>query len=401
MNAAAHPIETESSPLSVAPQNGSAGPALLTSSTRIAALDGIRGVAILLVLLCHVVFEMRPASRILTHLLAVGRLAWSGVDLFFVLSGFLIGGILLDVRDSPNYYKTFYLRRAYRILPLYGAMVALFSIRFFPVNWMPHWLGTFSEAPIPWFSYATFTQNIWMALYGTFGVGTMAATWSLAVEEQFYLTVPWLVRRISKPGLIRVLVVVVAVAPLLRTMLLWKMKYGHFANYVLMPCRADALCMGVLAALMMRSSKSLEWLIAQRRLIYTLAAFLFLVLAGMTYMGYDANAGPMVTAGYSFLALFYACFLLIGVTHVQGKIHSLLCSKWLMSLGGLAYFTYLVHLPMMEACRRMLGMIFAYSAIATQFVGGIIGVLVTVAFAKLSWKYFERPLLRKGHSYRY
>src|SRR2546427_2425433 len=114
---------------------------------------------------------------------------------------FLIGGILLDSRDSPHYFKTFYIRRAYRILPLYAVAATLFLIRFLPFHWMPGWLGKFSPTPIPWFSYLTFTQNIWMAGFGTFGVGAMAATWSLAVEEQFYLTVPLLVRKINRSHL--------------------------------------------------------------------------------------------------------------------------------------------------------------------------------------------------------
>ncbi|MGA7905778.1 MAG: acyltransferase, partial [Candidatus Sulfotelmatobacter sp.] len=100
------------------------------SSTRIPALDGLRGVAILLVLLCHAVFELHPRSTFLSRLLIAGRLTWSGVDLFFVLSGFLIGGILLDARRSPRYFSTFYARRAYRILPLYMVILALFSLRY-------------------------------------------------------------------------------------------------------------------------------------------------------------------------------------------------------------------------------------------------------------------------------
>src|SRR5580698_6917955 len=93
---------------------------VIHSSARIPALDGLRGVAILLVLLYHAVFQFQPDSIFLLRLLTLGRLTWSGVDLFFVLSGFLIGGILLDVRDSPCYFETFYIRRAFRILPLYG-----------------------------------------------------------------------------------------------------------------------------------------------------------------------------------------------------------------------------------------------------------------------------------------
>jgi peptidoglycan/LPS O-acetylase OafA/YrhL len=94
-------------------------PAMPDWSVRVPALDGLRGVAILLVLLRHSFFGLESQSSLLSAFLAAGRLTWSGVDLFFVLSGFLIGGILLDARKSPRYFSTFYIRRAYRILPLY------------------------------------------------------------------------------------------------------------------------------------------------------------------------------------------------------------------------------------------------------------------------------------------
>ena len=134
-------------------------------SARIPALDGLRGVAILLVLLRHAVFGVSSVQGIETHspatflFLAAGQLTWSGVDLFFVLSGFLIGGILLDARPSPRYFQTFYLRRAYRILPLYFVVIGL--------SLLPHLLAEFSLAraartsplPIPWWAYALFIQN--------------------------------------------------------------------------------------------------------------------------------------------------------------------------------------------------------------------------------------------------
>src|SRR5246127_3054402 len=100
-------------------------------SARIPALDGLRGIAIGLVLLRHAIFGVTSVEGIESHsslisaLVASGQLPWSGVDLFFVLSGFLIGGILLDARPSPRYFQTFYIRRAYRILPLYFLVIAL------------------------------------------------------------------------------------------------------------------------------------------------------------------------------------------------------------------------------------------------------------------------------------
>ncbi len=340
--------------------------------------------------------RLQPSSKY-----SEGNLTWSGVDLFFVLSGFLIGGILLDSRESPNYFKTFYVRRAYRILPLYALTLALFSIRFLPFHWMPRWLGIFSEARIPWVSYATLTQNFWMAICGTFGAGTMAATWSLAVEEQFYLTIPFVIRRINRSRLAYVLLAIVAGAPLLRTFILRFLRYGDFANYVLMPSRADALCLGILAAIMVRSPSGWKWLAANRSTLYAISGALLAGLGWFTYRGYGTGDRPIIIVGYSCLALFYTCLLLIGVTSSSGRFHRLLCSEWLMQLGTLAYFTYLFHLPLMEACRRALGARFPYSSTAVQFAGGIIGITATIVLATFSWKYFEKPLLRKGHAYRF
>jgi len=231
-----------------------ARPTVLTSAQRIPALDGLRGIAIGLVIVYHTVFRLPAAEGgVLATILAAARLAWTGVDLFFVLSGFLIGGILLDAVGSPHYFKTFYLRRAYRILPVYFVLMGVFSLRFvFGVKSVGA-LGKLTESQLPLLSYFTFTQNIWMAVLGTAGVGTMAMTWSLAIEEQFYLTIPFLIRKIARSRLPILLLGVVIGAPILRTLLLLAPERGHFAAFVLMPCRADGLCMGVLCALAART----------------------------------------------------------------------------------------------------------------------------------------------------
>jgi len=93
--------------------------------------------------------------------MSVGSLSWSGVDLFFVLSGFLIGGILLDERDSPRYFQTFYARRAYRILPLYGILLTAQVLTRLP--FLARWIAQSSPDPVPLWSYLSVTQNIWMA----------------------------------------------------------------------------------------------------------------------------------------------------------------------------------------------------------------------------------------------
>ena len=141
----------------------------INSSTRIPALDGLRGIAILLVLMVHSFSDFHFVHHPgLTWLVRMSRLGWSGVDLFFVLSGFLIGGILLDARNSPNYFKTFYIRRAYRILPLYFLVLTLAWLTFQAgqLGWLRgSWAELFS-GKIPWWTFFTFTQNIPMALAG-------------------------------------------------------------------------------------------------------------------------------------------------------------------------------------------------------------------------------------------
>src|SRR5208337_860438 len=103
---------------------------LATSSQRIPELDGLRGLAIFLVIICHYVANAnhKPLGFFLDHMCTVMTVGWSGVDLFFVLSGFLIGGILLESSQSPQYFRTFYLLRIHRILPIYYLWISLYFI---------------------------------------------------------------------------------------------------------------------------------------------------------------------------------------------------------------------------------------------------------------------------------
>ncbi len=289
-----------------------------------------------------------------------------------MLSGFLIGGILLEARESPRYFSTFYIRRAYRIFPLYAAVTTVFLIRHLPFHFIPGALGNYSPLSVPWWSYATLTQNFWMVPLGWFGLPAMAATWSLAVEEQFYLTIPWVIRKLRRRALVFLLVAVVVGAPLLRIILIHTLQHGKFACYVLMPCRADALCLGVLAAILVRHKKGWSLLRDQRAALYGITAVLFAGVAFMTYKGYVAATEPPVnTAGYTWLALFYTCCLLIALSSTNRIVQGLLCQKWLMALGTIAYCSYLIHMPLIQAGRRLLE--FHFSKETAWLPGGMLG----------------------------
>jgi peptidoglycan/LPS O-acetylase OafA/YrhL len=366
---------------------------------RVPALDGLRGIAILFVLLYHTVFSTFTTSHVARAFYNLGRLSWSGVDLFFVLSGFLIGGILLDTKDSPQYFKTFYIRRAYRILPIYSAIVAAYVVWLVAHRAQNGQWTVSSVRQVPLLAYLTFTQNLWTA-GGWTELMVCGVTWSLAVEEQFYLTLPALVRKISRPALTWILVSVVIAAPVLRIAIHLIFKNGNVADYVLMPCRADTLCLGVLIAILTRTPRLWNVVIARPSAVYWLAGITFLGLIWMTYKGFGQFDDTMVSVGYSLLALFYTSCLLLALT-ARGVLQTIFHYRALREFGVLSYCIYLIHMSLVEGVRRLLALRFGDSTRPTHFLSLAIGIPLIFVVAKLSWRFFEQPMLHKGHAYKY
>lgn len=371
------------------------------TTRRIPELDGLRGVAISLVLVWHyfvgqVLSEggaFRFEAGTLPALLAVlGRLTWSGVDLFFVLSGFLIGGILLDARDDPDYFGSFYTRRFFRIIPIYAALLMLFGL----AGYVPG-LQSYSQWIFPWYAYATFTQNFWMAAAGTFGTNWLGPTWSLAVEEQFYLTLPLLIRYVrSRVLLARVLVAIAVAAPMLRVLLYLLHPQGEFASSVLMLSRADALALGVLGAMAVRDRGIRNFLCRGRGLFLVALAVGSLGLAVLTAHNWTIFTFPMALLGHSWLAAFYLCLMLFVVLHPQSALGGIMRNRVLTQLGQIAYGTYLLHVLLLSAC---LGLARSRGVPNDNLFNGFVVLLalsLTLAIAKISWMYFERPLIGLG-----
>jgi len=373
------------------------------SSERIPALDGLRGIAISLVLLWHSVFQMsfnhHPA---LNRMLEIGRLSWSGVDLFFVLSGFLIGGILLDHRTAPNYFKTFYLRRAYRIFPLYLLVIVLCWIVFQAgcYGWTPYGRLDLFKGHAPWWSFFTLTQNLWMARVGGFSGGSLGITWSLAIEEQFYLTLPLAIRHVPAKSLLYLTVGAICLAPLLRAILIQNFSQGGFAAYVFTPCRADALAFGVLCAILVRKPGIWNLIGMHRIWLVLTASILGIAILWITYMPYRLFMSALHGLEYTVLALFYACVLLIAVT--PGRFpNRVFCNQILMRLGRVAYGTYLLHYICINAILFVLLRYTTLSPAATYLGGPLLGVAGAVALASISWHIFERPLIQRAQMYKY
>lgn len=397
----APPVTAESSAFETPQSSASPKPStgMPHFKLRVPALDGLRGIAILLVLLYHTVFATYTVSPVVQIVHMWGHLSWSGVDLFFVLSGFLIGGILLDTKDSPRYFKTFYIRRAYRILPIYGAIVAAYMVWLIVVREHHQQWGVGSVAQVPLWAYLTFTQNLWTA-GGWTELMVCGVTWSLAVEEQFYLTLPALVRKISRSALTWMLVSVVIAAPVLRTTIHLIFKNGNVADYVLMPCRADALCLGVLVALLVRTPRLWNAVLGRPTLVYWIAGIALIGPAWLTYRGFGMFDNVMVEVGYSLLALFYTSCLLLALT-AKGIVRSVLHNRALRQLGILSYCVYLIHMSLIEGVRRVLALRFGDSTRLTHVLSLVIGIALVLAVAQLSWKFFEHPMLRRGRATKY
>jgi peptidoglycan/LPS O-acetylase OafA/YrhL len=366
---------------------------------RIPELDGVRGLAILLVLVWHFVGSPLqnedgtlavPAARVL-------RLAWSGVDLFFVLSGFLIGGILLDHRESPGYFKAFYARRFCRIFPLYFAWLALFYVVLAtaPALSASEPARRLFQDPLPAWSYATFTQNLLMARDERFGPEWLSITWSLAIEEQFYLILPFVIRFIAAPRLPFVLGGLILAAPVFRVI---SDSRDGFGAMVLMPCRADSLLLGVLCAWLLRREGGRRAAAGCRWALYGFLAALAAVLGVLCFQPFLFERSPSFA---SVLAVFYTCFLLLAVTERRGLVSWLVRLPWLRGLGILAYGVYMFHQAVNGLAHALLLERPPAFRTAPEIAVTLCAAAATLALALLSWRWFEEPLVARGRSVRY
>jgi peptidoglycan/LPS O-acetylase OafA/YrhL len=357
-------------------------------SRRFPQLDGLRGVAIAMVVLFHYVdlAVWGGAPRILNLLIRPTSLGWSGVDLFFVLSGFLIGGILLDARESPNYFRVFYRRRAFRIFPLYFAFIIMTLI---VAHFARSPLSAFFKPVIPFPALATFCQNFWMAIHKELGPVAVNPTWSLAVEEQFYLTLPPVIYLVSKHRLIWVLTAGIVLAPLIRLAIFLTDRSFSTAMYVLLPCRMDTLLLGVAAAYLLRRPEAWEFARAHRRRLWVVTELLTVVCVLLLYT-VSATDPLTLLIGYDCVGLLFVFVLILCI--VDESLAKVFQAKWLMGLGNISYCVYLVH-PL------AFGLVFAQLNGYPNggAISAIIGLVVTIVVAKMSWDWFEKPLVIYAH----
>jgi peptidoglycan/LPS O-acetylase OafA/YrhL len=373
------------------------------SSTRIPELDGIRGLAIGMVLVWHLYFSVidAPMRSVMAYVQAAGRLSWSGVDLFFVLSGFLIGGILLDNRDAANYFQVFYIRRFFRIVPVYvfSLGIGYLLMRLTQLGTLPNLSFLTTVQPVPWASHLFFLQNFWMAARNSFGV--FAVTWSLAVEEQFYVTFPMAVRILSPRRLLILVCGVTLAAPFIRLALLSFGPAHPLAGFVLLPCRADALMLGVLGAIALRNPYWKARLANNRTAMLLILGVLGAGLVLLAKFSFNVLQFGMQFAGYTWIAVFYLFFLLYALTNPASWVSRFLRVRPLRWLGSIAYGVYLYHMLVAWA---VFGLLYSHWPMVNSLPSAgvsLLALLLTLALAQVSWAYFEKPFLSLGHHTNY
>jgi peptidoglycan/LPS O-acetylase OafA/YrhL len=372
-------------------------------TTRIAELDGLRGLAILQVVLLHyfVTGIKTELGSLGAYTLACFRLMWTGVDLFFVLSGFLIGGILLNQKKSPNYYRAFYARRVCRIFPLYYLNIFIFFalLLIFGTS-LSYWLF---KNPAPLLSYLTFTQNFFFNRQAFWALW-LAPTWSLAIEEQFYLFLPLLVRTLSERKLLWAVLASILAAPVFRFLFAnWHAQgllTGDGWVEMMMVTRANSLMLGVFVAWLFRHNSFHELVKTHRRWLYLIFFILLLGMAGLTLKYPQANTVANAAA-LTWIALFYAVLLTLAVSHRQSWLGTALRNPLLLGLGAISYCVYLIHMPILGLChsyfRKDEPSISNFSELSVT----LLALLLTIVIARVSWRWLESPMIRLGHRVSY
>ena len=307
-------------------------------STRIPALDGFRGIAILWVLVHNSMYFHFPMAHGVTQIAGViSGTGWIGVQMFFVLSGFLITGNLLDSQQASNYYSAFYGRRVLRIFPLY--YLTLLGV----LVLAPH-LSSASPA-------GTFGTQIWLWVFlfnwvhplgfPNFG---LAHFWSLAVEEQFYLVWPFAIRRMTLPTVVKTGVIIAGLALLARIGMRWA-GVDPTVVYEYTVCRMDALALGAVAAAIVRMPEVMARVRERARLLIPAALLLGLIGAILTRV-YPRDTLASQTVGYSILAVVFA-LVLLACTLETGKanlaVQRVLSWPVLRSVGKYSYAMYVLH----------------------------------------------------------
>ncbi|HLK50613.1 MAG TPA: acyltransferase [Bryobacteraceae bacterium] len=379
-------------------------------SRYIPELDGIRGIAILLVISFHFgLFAIDSHSTLYTVYRSVVGLGWAGVDLFFVLSGCLITGILLDSKSSRHYFRSFYMRRVLRILPLYYICVFAFFCIVLPAGntLAPAWAAGQEWMRVPpgesvW--YWLHLSN-WRSAYGILQTSPITHFWSLAIEEQFYLVWPLVVLCCSEAGLLNVCIGLVLLSAGLRNFPEFQAQVKLHSDFIyrLTPFRIDPLAFGAMLALLSRRAAFREW---SRRWLWLPAASGAAVLLSIVFILRSGSYRTEMMSRYGYTAVSLICFAAVAYGLMRAGSRSagarLLRVPPLVSIGKYSYAMYVLHLPVAFFWPVSVSpYLVAGSRVATGVVSTALGTGIAYLLALASWHLVEHRFLRLKERFSY
>lgn len=352
----------------------------LTGRIHYPALDGLRGIAILLVVIHHN-FDTG----------GIFFFGWLGVDLFFVLSGFLITDILLRTVNQPGYLKNFYMRRVLRIFPLYY-LVLIIVLLIFPLLKLPGVNIQFYTENQIWLW--TYLQN-WLYIFKfQYGSTILLHFWSLAVEEQFYILWPFIVLLIRKPKWLLAFVLLLLILVNVTRLTVWFMQIPGFAyaNFHLFT-RVDGICAGAMLAILFRIDASFLrrriWLIVT---ILALLNFLFYFISDR----FTPRLPFLAFVGYTTFAVIFA-YIAYEAILGEIKIINLVCTNRILTFfGKISYGLYVYHWPVYVLWHAKLKTSLSEFLFSGWVAGIISSVLITalaILISVISYRFFESYFL--------
>ncbi len=356
-------------------------------------LDGVRGLAILMVLAVHFVGDATPRAWGERLAVKLGGYGVLGVDLFFVLSGFLITGLLLDSKGGLHYFRNFYARRTLRIFPLYYAVLALLFLVLPLLATLPPPLEDARSHQV-WLW--TYTANFFIAAKASWALTYVSHFWSLAIEEHFYLVWPLVVFSFRRETLERICLGAIGVALALRIALSLA-GVSELSISVLTPCRVDTLCVGALLATVARREGGPGLLVRRSGPAALAVAAATLAVSGWCAAMRTGLAVLHPIRGTLF-AIFFGALTLMSVQDAeQSLVARAFQSSWLRTFGKYSYGLYVYHgvlswhMQELRVQDRLEALLASNSlAIAAQ---AVLGVGLSLVVSALSYELFEKRFL--------
>lgn len=361
--------------------------AVPNAEPRIMALDGFRGLMTLFVLFSHYLAEV-------PHGVPGFAIGWIAVVSFFVLSGFLVGRLILDKQDCANFFIVFYVRRFCRTLPVYLVCVTLVFaclMVFGDANWLN------IHATVPLWAYLTFTQGFFFVATDSFGPHWLAPTWTLAVEEHFYLFAPFLFFIVPRRHMLPVLTMGLVATVAFRAYVLLTGALPNMITTVMLPGIADTLICGLIAGLLIKTD-GIDW--NRYDLALRLIPVLMLVIAnGLIRMDGGVNGPAFQIFARLTVSIAAASFLLAivrGAPEAKRFTSPILCF-----FGRTSYSVYMTHLAVLGLMHGLLLGSRPDLTTPAQWAVTLAALPIAVLVGWIGTKIVEEPITAYGRSWKW